>query len=71
MGGILKLAAILAAVAVSTETGRTYLKKALKAGMELGYQAKDKAEGLGKKAIEYKDELVAEIEAENGEKSKS
>jgi hypothetical protein len=71
MGGILKLAAILAAVAVSTETGRTYLKKALKVGMELGYQAKDKAEDLGRKAIEYKDELVAEIESESGEKGKS
>jgi hypothetical protein len=58
------IAAIIAVVALSTKGGRAYAKKLLRTGVKVGYDAKDEAEKLAGKAIEFKDELVSEIKAE-------
>jgi hypothetical protein len=61
------IAAVLAVAAIGTETGRGYLKQALRAGLKVGFMAKQGAEDLAEKAKEYKQELVAEIETERAE----
>ncbi len=54
------IAAIVAVAAFCTETGRTYLKKALKTGIRAGYEAKDAAGELVSKAKDYTEEIAAE-----------
>jgi hypothetical protein len=58
------IAALLAVAAVTTKTGKVYLKKALKVGIAAGYDAKEAVDGLVEKTKEYKDELVAEIKSD-------
>jgi hypothetical protein len=57
-------AAVIALVAVSTDSGKTYLKKIVKSGIRTGYKAKGAASELVAKASEFKDELAAEIREE-------
>lgn len=58
------IALLVGVAAVTTKTGKVYLKKALKVGIAAGYDAKECVEGLVEKTKEYKDELVAEIKAD-------
>jgi hypothetical protein len=59
------IAALVAIAAVSTAEGRVYVKKLFKVVLLAGFHAKETAEEFAGKAIEYKDELVAEIKSEN------
>lgn len=70
-----KVAALLAVVAVSTESGRVRLNKLLKSVLRAGYlvkesaddfahKAKESADDFVHKAIEYRDELLTEIKTE-------
>jgi hypothetical protein len=65
------IAALIAIATVSSDSGRTYAKKLIKAGVRLGLQAKDSAAELAEKANDYRNELVAEIREENSEKTES
>jgi len=65
------IAALIAIATVSSNTGRTYVKKLVKAGVRFGLQAKDSAAELAEKANDYKNEIVAEIKEENSEKTDS
>jgi hypothetical protein len=59
------IAALVAIAAVSSTEGRVLVKKAFKVILLAGFHAKETAEEFAGKAIEYKDELVAEIKSEN------
>jgi hypothetical protein len=59
------IAALVALAAVSTAEGRGIAKKLFKVALRAGFQAKETAEEFAGKAIEYKDELVAEIKSEH------
>jgi hypothetical protein len=59
------IAALVAVVALSTEQGRSYFRKALKSGVRAGCHAKESVVELADKAKDYTDELVAEIRAES------
>lgn len=71
MMGPWTIAALVAIATVSSSTGRTYLKKLIKAGVRLGLQAKDSAAELAEKANDYRNEIVAEIKEENVEQTDS
>jgi hypothetical protein len=59
------IAALVAVAALTTENGRGYAKRIFKEVLRVGFKAKDSAEELAAKAIEYKDDLVAEIKSES------
>lgn len=61
------IAAALAYFAFGTDSGRGYMRKALKAGVRVGYDAKHCAGDIVEKAKDYKDELIAEIKEEHEE----
>jgi hypothetical protein len=58
------IAALIAVATASTQEGRAQVKKLLKTTVRMGYAAKESASELACKAKDYKDELIAEIEAE-------
>jgi hypothetical protein len=63
------IAALIAAVALATEQGRSVLRKAFREGIRVGYHAKESTLELADKAKEYKDELIAEIRADEDDGS--
>jgi len=54
------IAGLIAIVAVSTKEGRVYVRKLFRTALRAGCQAKESAGELAGKAIEYKDEIIAE-----------
>ncbi len=65
------IAAVIGVVAIGTETGRNYLKQALRFGLRAGFMAKQGAEDLAAKAKEYKEDLIADIESERSKKGET
>ena len=63
------IAALIAIAAVSTKKGRVYVKKLFKTALRAGYHAKESAGELAGKAIEYKDEIIAEIKADSADET--
>jgi hypothetical protein len=63
------IAALIAIVAVSTKEGRVYVRKLFRTALRAGYQAKESAGELAGKAIEYKDEIIAEIKADSADET--
>ena len=57
-------AAIAAVLAVTTEAGRSALKTVLKTGVKVGLDVQDSLGEMVNKANEYKDDLIAEIKAD-------
>jgi hypothetical protein len=58
------IAAVIAVLALVTESGRAGAKKAFRAGIRAGYHAKESAVELADKAKVYKEDLIAEIKAD-------
>ena len=61
------VAALIAITAVSTERGRSYVKKLFKAVLSAGNRAKQSAGKFAGIAIEYKDAIIAEIKADSAD----
>jgi hypothetical protein len=61
------IAALIVIVAVSTKEGRVCVKKLFRTALRAGCQAKESAGELAGKAIEYKDEIIAEIKADSAD----
>jgi len=64
------IAGLLAILTISTETGRNYLKRLVKSGVRVGYQAKESVGELASKAKDYGSDLVEEVKAESAEVAK-
>ena len=58
------IAALLAVASVATETGRTLLKKAVKAGFITVYMAKDAVAEFADKGKQSFDEILSEVKDE-------
>ncbi len=65
------IGAIVAIAALCSESGRAYLKKALRSGVRVGYKASAAAGMLATNAKDYKDQLVSEIKEEKKERLQS
>jgi hypothetical protein len=63
------IAGLIAIVAVSTKEGRVYVRKLFRTALRAGCQAKESAGELAGKAIEYKDEIIAEIKADSADET--
>ena len=63
------IAALIAALALATEQGRGILRTAFREGIRAGYHVKESTLELADKAKDYKDELIAEIRADEDEGS--
>jgi hypothetical protein len=63
------IAALIAALALATEQGRGILKAAFREGIRAGYHVKESTLELADKAKDYKEELIAEIRADEDEES--
>jgi hypothetical protein len=65
------IGAIIAVAALFSESGKAYLKKAVRSGVRAGYKASAAAGVLTANAKQYKDQLVSEIKEEKEERLKS
>lgn len=67
---IWRIAAVVAAAALSTKTGRQFIGRALRNGLHAGYTVKVAAESLKQKVQEREQKLIAERK-EDEEKAKA
>jgi len=59
------IAALIAVAAMVTKTGRACAKNVFRSSLRAGCQAKESACEMASKATTYKDDLIAEIRAED------